>query len=45
MICFHSWQKIEKQPHETYIDISGFRVGVFKCMCIKCGKVKNRKYF
>ena len=43
-ICIHEWTKTEKEPHEDYWDYSGYHVGVFKCKCSLCGKVKNRKY-
>ena len=44
-MCFHKWLKIEEKPHETYRDYSGFRVGIFKCRCSKCGKIKNKKFY
>ena len=44
-ICFHTFAKMEKKPHHTYIDYSGYRVGVFKCYCTKCGLVRNRKFY
>lgn len=42
--CDHKWVKLEKQPHEIRY-IADFKVGIFKCMCTKCGKIVNRKYW
>lgn len=43
-MCWHKWIKIERNPHKEYYDYSGFRVGVFRCYCTKCGKIKDRKF-
>lgn len=45
MFCFHEWKKTEKWPIRTYIDYSGLKVGLFPCICIKCGKRKVRKFY
>jgi hypothetical protein len=44
-ICVHEWEKAEDKPHYDYWDYSGYHVGVFKCRCKKCGKIKDRKYY
>lgn len=44
IFCIHNYIKIEEQPHYTYYDYTGFKVGVFKCRCTKCGKISNRKF-
>lgn len=44
MCIFHDWVKIEKEPHEIYFDYSGNRVGIFRCRCKKCGKIRNKKF-
>lgn len=41
--CLHEWKKLRLV--EEYHDYSGFRVGVFECECIKCGKIRIRKYW
>ena len=41
---FHKWEKVEAEPHSTYYDYSGWHVGIFKCQCKICGKMRNRKY-
>ena len=44
IFCIHEWIKQEEQPHKDYYDYSGYHVGVFKCKCNKCGKIRNIKY-
>lgn len=41
----HSWVKVSKTPIKTYVDYNGFGVGVFECICSKCGKIKLKKYY
>lgn len=41
-ICVHKW--IKKKFIYSYIDYSGYKVGVFDCVCEKCGKRKAQKY-
>ncbi|MFR1346920.1 MAG: hypothetical protein ACLSBC_12970 [[Clostridium] scindens] len=41
--CNHEFEKIKLI--REYYDYSGFRVGVFKCRCKKCGKECYKKYF
>lgn len=41
--CVHDWQR--QYLVSEYFDYSGFKVGIFKCKCRKCGKVKNKKYY
>ena len=43
-ICIHDYVKTSNQPIRTYCDYSGFRIGVFKCKCVKCGKIKEKKF-
>lgn len=43
-ICLHNWVKMEREPTREYLDYSGFKVGVFKCFCLKCGKMKYKKF-
>ena len=45
MFCTHEWVKITKDPSYSYWDYSGFHVGVFLCICKRCGKKRKRKYF
>lgn len=42
-LCNHKWKKEEFV--RSYRDYSGFRVGVFRCKCKKCGLVEIRKYY
>ena len=44
-LCNHNFVKTELVPHSIYYDYSGFKIGIFKCYCTKCGKIKNRKYW
>ena len=43
-LCLHQYEKIELEPSSTYFDYTGFKVGVFKCRCSKCGKIKYKKF-
>ena len=43
--CSHDYSKIETEPHLVYYDYTGFKVGVFKCKCVKCGKISNLKFY
>ena len=43
LLCIHEWEK-QELVHEYY-DYSGFAIGVFRCKCKKCGKVKNKKFW
>lgn len=43
--CNHDYAKLEMKPHFVYYDYTGFKVGVFKCRCTKCGKISNRKFY
>ena len=45
IICFHNYKKISNIPLRTYYDYSGYNVGIFKCQCTKCEKIKNRKFY
>lgn len=42
MFCIHEWIKLESKPHFTYWDYDGYHVGIFRCKCKKCGKIKNK---
>ena len=42
MIHFHKWF-VNKFLY-SYYDYSGCQVEVYECKCLKCGKVKNKKY-
>ena len=44
LLCDHKWNTCEKEI-DAYYDFSGFRVRIFQCECIKCGKRKKRKYY
>ena len=45
-MCFrHEWIRTESFPTQVYIDYSGNRVGLFRCQCKKCNKVKYRKFY
>lgn len=41
--CEHDW--IKKYKIREYHDYSGFSVHVYHCVCGKCGKVEDRKYW
>lgn len=41
----HEWVKIDDEPIEEYWDYNGYKVGVFRCKCRKCGKIKRRKFY
>ena len=43
-IHIHEWIKIEEKPFYDYWDYSGYHVGVFRCKCKKCGKLRNKKF-
>lgn len=45
MRLFHRHNWIKKKLIQEYHDYSGFKVGVFECVCDKCGKTKVRKYW
>lgn len=40
----HKWVK-SSYPIRTYISYDGDRVGVFVCVCEKCGKKKFKKFY
>lgn len=44
LFCEHKWSTTEYEI-ESYYDYSGFKVRVFECECVKCGKRKRRKYW
>ena len=44
MFCKHDFIKLNEKPLYDYFDYYGWHVGVFKCKCKKCGKVRNRKF-
>lgn len=44
LLCSHEWEKTETEPHNTYFDYSGVKVGVFACRCRICGRMRNRKF-
>lgn len=43
-LCLHKYRKIDTHPCSTYFDYTGFQVGIFRCKCSKCGKIKYKKY-
>ena len=43
IFCKHQWVRLYKV--QTYFDYSGFKVYVYKCMCSKCLKKKNKKFW
>lgn len=45
LFCKHSYTKTDAKPIRTYFDYDGNKVGVFVCMCRKCGKLKNKKFW
>ena len=45
IFCNHSYGKTDTKPIRTYYDFDGNKVGVFVCICRKCGKVKNKKFW
>lgn len=42
LICDHNWIRIAEV--KTYFDYSGFKVRVYRCICSKCLKEKNKKF-
>ena len=44
-MCLHEFVKMEKKPHKIRLDYSGFKIGTFKCFCVKCGKVADRDFY
>lgn len=45
LFCSHEWKKLTAKPFYDYYDYCGFHVGVFKCQCEKCGKIRKKKYY
>ena len=43
LLCIHEWEK--KKFVDEYHDYGGFKVGLFRCKCKKCGKIKLKKYW
>lgn len=43
LFCNHEWEK--QSLLEEYFDVSGYKVGIFRCQCQKCKKIRNRKYY
>lgn len=41
--CEHEWAK--QFMLREYLSMSGFRVKVWRCSCIKCGKEEDRNYW
>lgn len=45
--CIHKWvpEKIhDSKSHKSYYDKHGHYIEEYKCHCVKCGKIKKRKY-
>lgn len=45
LFCKHSYKKTDAKPIRTYYDYDGNKVGVFVCMCRKCGNVKKKRFW
>lgn len=45
LFCNHEWEKLSNKPTTTYLDYSGFKIGIFLCKCKKCGKIRQKKYW
>ena len=45
MFHIHEWEKLEDEPHDIYYDYCGFKVGIFRCRCNICGKIRNVKFW
>lgn len=43
VFCIHQW--VKNRFVYSYIDPSGYRIGVFECKCEICGKTCLRKYY
>ena len=43
LLCDHEWSTPEKEI-DSYINWDGYKVRVFECRCVKCGKRKRREY-
>lgn len=41
LLCDHEWSTPEKEIN-SYINWDGYKVRVFECQCVKCGKRKRR---
>ena len=44
IFCIHEWKKLADKPLYDYWDYSGIHVGVFKCQCGKCGRIRKKKF-
>lgn len=47
IFCKHEYEKFGKDsiPIYTYYDYDGNKIGVFVCVCRKCGKMKKKKFY
>lgn len=43
LFCDHDWVRIDEV--RTYWNFSGFKVRVYRCICSKCFKAKNKKFW